>query len=138
METPAFSNEDGGKKTLASTNEVGAKQPSASSNEAGGKQSVTSSQTSGNHTTKIPKKIGHKYWFSCQLCKGDHRTHLCPGIPKVWRVWSQSQGDLVPKLPLSSQHPSSPTSTSHAGDQPSTNDNKVKGRKGRVKFHCRL
>ena len=39
---------------------------------------------------------------------------------------------------MSSQQPLSPTFASHVGDQPSTSDNKVKGKKGRVKLPCRL
>ena len=53
-------------------------------------------------------------------------------------MWARSQGAFVPKSPMSSQHPLSPTSIIHVGDQPSTNDNKVEGKKGRVKFPRKL
>ena len=59
-------------------------------------------------------------------------------IPRVWKVWSNSQGFDSLNSPLSSQQPSPPTSANHVGDQPSTSDNKVKGKKGRVNFHFRL
>jgi hypothetical protein len=32
----------------------------------------------------------------------------------------------------------SPASTGHASDGPSTSDNKIRGKKGKFKFHCKL
>jgi hypothetical protein len=74
-----------------------------------------------------PTNIGHKPKFPCRICKGDHLLNHFPGIPKVLEVWS-----------MGSQQPMSPVTASHAGDNPSTNDHKVGGKKGKVRIPCRL
>jgi hypothetical protein len=51
----------------------------------------------------------------------------CPGIPKVLEVWSTG-----------SHRPLSSASGDHAGDKPSTSNSKVHGKKGKVKFPCKL
>lgn len=61
------------------------------------------------------------------LCKGNHLLRDYPGILKVLEVWSTS-----------SHQPSSSASRDHAGDTPSTSDSKVHGKKGKIKFPCRL
>jgi hypothetical protein len=74
-----------------------------------------------------PTNIGRKPKFPCRICKGDHLLNHFPGIPKVLEVWS-----------MGSQQPMSPATASHAGDNPSTNDHKVGGKKGKVRIPCRL
>lgn len=61
------------------------------------------------------------------LCKGDHLLRHCPGIPKVLEVWS-----------IGSHRPLSSASGDHAGDKPLAGDSKVHGKKGKVKFPCKL
>ena len=134
----ASASEAGGKQPPASSSQVVGKQPSASTNEVGGKKFATTSQASGNHTVEKPKKTRYKHWSSFNISEGDHSTHLCPRILEVWNVWSQYQVSSILDSLVSSQQPLSPTPASHVGDQPSTSDNLVKGRKGRVKFPCNL
>lgn len=59
------------------------------------------------------------------LCKGDHILWNCPGIPKFLGVWS-----------IGSHRPLSSEPGDHAGEKPSTC--KVHGKKGKVKFCCKL
>jgi hypothetical protein len=80
---PDFTSQFGGKQTSASANEARGKKTLNSSNQAGGKQSAIASQASGNHIVEKLKKIGHKHQSSCNLCKGYHRTHICPSILEV-------------------------------------------------------
>ena len=56
--------------------------------------------------------------YPCRLCKGDHFLINCPGIPKVLEVWSEKSHQL--------------------SNDPSTSDNKVLGKKGKVRFPCKL
>jgi hypothetical protein len=60
--------------------------------------------------------------FPCSLYKGDHFLGDCPGIPKVFEMWSSM----------------SSTSASHASDTLSTSDVKVSKKKTTVKFRCML
>ena len=70
-----------GGKPLAFTSQTMGKKPLASTTEVGINQSTTSSQASGTHIVEKTKKIGPKPRFACNLCKGDHHTHLFPFIP---------------------------------------------------------
>jgi hypothetical protein len=56
--------------------------------------------------------------YPCKLCKGDHFLINCPGIPKVLEVWSKNSHQLT--------------------IDPSTSDSQVPGKKGKVRFPCRL
>jgi hypothetical protein len=71
--------------------------------------------------------IGHKPKFPCSICKGIHLLNHFPSIPNILEVWS-----------MGSQQPMSPTSTSHAGDIPTTNDHKVGGKSGKARIPCLL
>jgi hypothetical protein len=53
-------------------------------------QPTTASHAGGIDSIEKPRWIGRKPKFPCNLCKGDHLTHLCPGIPEVQRLWSLS------------------------------------------------
>jgi hypothetical protein len=53
-------------------------------------QPTTTIHAGGIDSIEKPKWIGHKPKFPCNLCKGDHLTHICPGIPEVQRLWSLS------------------------------------------------
>jgi hypothetical protein len=64
--------------SLTSTSHVGDVQP------------TIASHTGGINFVEKPRWIGRKPKFPCKLCKGDHLTHLCPGIPEVQRLWSLS------------------------------------------------
>lgn len=76
--------------------------------------------------------------FPCKLCKGCHHTHLFSGIWEVQRIWSQPQGSSSIDSPMSSQQPLSPTSTSPIANKTSNSDNNIKGKKGKLKFSCKL
>ena len=56
--------------------------------------------------------------YPCRLCKGDHFLVNCPGIPKVLEVWSEKSHQL--------------------SVDPSTSDSQVPGKKGKVRFPCKL
>lgn len=56
--------------------------------------------------------------YPCRLCKGDHFLVNCPGIPKVLEVWSETSHQL--------------------SIDPSTSDSQVPGKKGKVRFPCKL
>lgn len=53
-------------------------------------------------------------------------------------VWSSSQGYFSPKSSMVSKQPMSPTSSSDIEHKPSTNKNKVHGKKEKVKLPCML
>jgi hypothetical protein len=53
-------------------------------------QLATASHAGDIYFFEKPRRIGRKPKFSCKLCKGDHFTHLCPGIPEVQILWSLS------------------------------------------------
>ncbi len=61
------------------------------------------------------------------LCEGDHLLQNCRCIPKVLEVWSTS-----------SHQPFSLASGDHVGHKTSTSNNKVHGKKGKVKFPCKF
>jgi hypothetical protein len=44
----------------------------------------------GIDSVEKPIWIGCKPKFPCKICKGDHLTHLCPGILEVQILWSLS------------------------------------------------
>jgi hypothetical protein len=71
-------------------------------------------------------KTHHKPKFPCRICKGDHLLKDCHGIPKVVEVCSEGS------------QPASSAVVDHAGDKPSTSDNQVGCKKGKVKFPCLL
>jgi hypothetical protein len=60
------------------------------SSHVGDVQPGTSSDVGGIDYVEKPRWIGHNPKFPCNLCKGDHLTHLCPGLPKERRLWSLS------------------------------------------------
>jgi hypothetical protein len=53
-------------------------------------QSTTASHVGGINSVEKPRRIGRKPKFPCKICKGNHLTHLCHGIPEVQRLWSLS------------------------------------------------
>jgi hypothetical protein len=53
-------------------------------------QPTTASHVGGMGFVEKPIQIGRKPKFPCNICKGDHLTHLCPGIAEVQRLWSLS------------------------------------------------
>jgi hypothetical protein len=61
-----------------------------SASHVGDVQPTTASHAGGINSVEKPRRIGRKPKFPCKLCKGDHLTHLCPGIPEVQRLWSLS------------------------------------------------
>ena len=75
---------------------------------------------------KLPVKP-HKVWYPWKLCVRDHLLQNCPNIPQILEEWSSR-----------SHHPVSSTSRDHVGDTPSTSGSKDHGKKGKVKFPCRL
>jgi hypothetical protein len=53
-------------------------------------QTPTSSHAGGIGFVEKPRWIRCKPKFPCNICKGYHLTHLCPGILEVQRLWSLS------------------------------------------------
>jgi hypothetical protein len=82
---------------------------------------ATSIHARGIDFVEKPRRIGRKPKFPCKLCKGDHLTHLCLGLPEVQRLWSlstsssdsevssQSIQPLVEKLVMPMQSSADPT-----------------------------
>jgi len=71
--------------------------------------------------------MGGKPKFPCRIFKGDRFLNHCPSIPKVLEVWSKG-----------SKKPVSLVVVSYVTDNPSTNDDKVGGKKGKAMFPCWL
>jgi hypothetical protein len=61
-----------------------------SASHVGDVQPTTASHAGGIDSVEKPRRIGCKPKFPCNICKGDHLTHLCPGLPEVRRLWSLS------------------------------------------------
>jgi hypothetical protein len=64
---------------------------------------TTASHAGGIDSVEKPRWIGCEPKFPCNLCKGDHFTHLCPDIPEVQRLWSLSGSSLDSKSSQFSQ-----------------------------------
>jgi len=71
--------------------------------------------------------MGGKPKFPCRISKGDRFLNHCPSIPKVLEVWSKG-----------SKKPVSLVVVSYVTDNPSTNGDKVGGKKGKAMFPCWL
>jgi hypothetical protein len=68
-------------------------------------QPATASHTGGIDSIQKHRQIGRKPNFPCNLCKGYHLTHLCPGLPEVQRLWSLSASSSDSKyFEVSSQY----------------------------------
>jgi hypothetical protein len=78
-----------GNRSVASASHVIDPSPTSTSH-VGDVQTTTASDAMGIDFVEKPGWIGRKPKFPCKLCKGDHLTHLCPGIPEVQRLWSLS------------------------------------------------
>ena len=64
--------------------------------------------TTASHVGRmdVDKKPRHKRFkpnFHCNLCKGDHITHLFSGILVVQRLWYESDGSSTPESVMVSQ-----------------------------------
>jgi hypothetical protein len=75
--TPASHIED---QHPASASYAGGKHPPSASH-VGYVQLATTSHVGGIDYVDKPRWIGRKPKFPCKLCKGDHLTHLFPGLP---------------------------------------------------------
>jgi hypothetical protein len=51
------------------------------------KQPTTAIHAGGIDSVEKPRQIRHKPKLPCKLCKGDHLTHLFPGLPKARILW---------------------------------------------------
>jgi hypothetical protein len=95
-----------------------------SASHVGDVQPTTASHAGSIDSIEKPRRIGCKPKFPCNLCKGDHLTHLCPGILEVQILWSlsarssdsessqvssQSIQPLVEKVVMSMQSSDDPT-----------------------------
>jgi hypothetical protein len=78
-----------GNRSVASASHVVDPSPTSSSH-VGDVQPTTASRDGGIDSVEKPQWIGCQPKFPCNICKGDHLTHLCPGIPEVQRLWSLS------------------------------------------------
>jgi hypothetical protein len=54
-----------------------------SASHVGDVQPATASHDGGIDSVEKPRRIRSKPKFPCNICKGDHLTHLCPGLPEV-------------------------------------------------------
>jgi hypothetical protein len=61
-----------------------------SASHVGNVQPTIVSHARGINFVEKPRRIGCKPKFPCNICKGDHLTHLCPRILEVQRLWSLS------------------------------------------------
>jgi hypothetical protein len=71
-----------GNRSVASTSHVIDPLPTYASH-VGDVKPSTASHDGGIDYVEKPRWIGCNPNFPCNLCKGYHLTHLCPGIPKV-------------------------------------------------------
>jgi hypothetical protein len=55
----------------------------ASASHVGSNPPATASHVGGIDTVEKPRCIGCKPKFPCNICEGDHLTHLCPAIQVV-------------------------------------------------------
>jgi hypothetical protein len=102
-------------------NNLGGKLPT-SAGHVGSDQPTTVHHAGSVDIVDKSTKTHRKPKFPCSICKGEHLLKDFPGIPKVVEVWSE-----VPQ-------PVSSTTASHVGDKPSTSDNIVRSKKGKVNF----
>jgi hypothetical protein len=56
----------------------------------GGKKPTIASHARSIDFVEKPTQIGCKPKFPCNICKGDHLTHLFPSLPEARRLWSLS------------------------------------------------
>jgi hypothetical protein len=59
-----------------------------SASHVGDVEPTIASHAGGINSVEKPRQIVRNPKFPCKLCKGDHLTHLCLGIPEVQRLWS--------------------------------------------------
>jgi hypothetical protein len=71
-----------GNRSVASASHVIDQSPTSASH-VGDVQPTTASHVGGIDSVEKPRWIGCKPKFPCNICKGDHLTHLCPGLPEV-------------------------------------------------------
>jgi hypothetical protein len=108
------------RKEKKKKNQKGTKPPTTSNVRS--KQPATVNSIGSVDNVDKFKKKNLKPKFPCSLCKGDHFLRDCPGIPKLFKMWSS-----VSSAPAG-----------HVGDTPSTSDVKVGKKKTIVKFPCML
>jgi hypothetical protein len=78
-----------GNRYVASVSHVIDPSPTSASH-VGDVKPATPSHARGIDSVEKHRRIGHKPKFPYNLCKGDHLTHMFPGIPEVQRLWSLS------------------------------------------------
>jgi hypothetical protein len=93
-----------GDRSVASMSHVINQSPTSASH-VGDVQPTIDGHARGIDSVDKTRWIGHKPKFPCKICKGDHLTHLCLGIPEVQRLWSLSANAYDSKsFEVSSQH----------------------------------
>ena len=108
---------------MAKKKKKGKKKKKKQIQQRGDQATISLNATSNEKLSVKPHKVRNL----CKLCIGDHILQNCPNIPQILEEWSSH-----------SHHHVSSTSGDNAGDTPSTSDSKVHGKKGKVKFPCRL
>jgi hypothetical protein len=78
-----------GNRSIVSGSQVIDPSP-ASASHVGDVQPTTTSHPGGINYVEKTRWIGRKPKFPCNICKGDHLTHLCLGILEVQILWSLS------------------------------------------------
>jgi hypothetical protein len=78
-----------GNRSVASVSDVINPSPTSASH-VGDVQPVIASHVGGIDSIEKPRQIGRKPKLPCNLCKGDHLTHMCLGILEVQILWSLS------------------------------------------------
>jgi len=107
-----------------SANHVGDEPLSATSHDGGMSHASKESPSSASHVQDSPqtttghvgrlevdKKLGRRSFkpnFPCKICKGYHLTHLCPSIPEVQRIWSESKSSSTPRSDMVSHQSHQP------------------------------
>jgi len=110
-------------ESIGTSNQVAKKKKKKQIQQSGNQATIALNATYDEKPSIKPDKVR----YPCKLCAGDHLLRNCLDIPQILEEWSSR-----------SYHPMSSTSGDHVGDIPSTSGSKVQGRKGKVKFPCRL
>jgi hypothetical protein len=109
------------RKIKKNKNKLGGKLPTTAGH-VGSNQPAIVHHVGSVYNVKKSTKTHRKPKFPCNICNGDHLLKDFPGIPKVVEVWYEGS------------QPVSLAATDNVGDKPSTNDNQVGSKNGKVKF----
>jgi hypothetical protein len=72
------------------------------------KQPASNTHVGGIGSVEKPRWIGRNAMFPCNICKGYHFNHMCPGITEARILWSMSRSSSDSEyfsISLQSIHP---------------------------------